>query len=63
MAIAPRLRRRAGGLPIGSADLDVRRRYLRQRRRLDSRTLTTVWVVAAALMGWLFIVGFTGLGH
>ncbi|MFN2582868.1 MAG: hypothetical protein ABR498_09035 [Candidatus Dormibacteria bacterium] len=63
MAAQARLRRRTAGLPTGSDELAVRRRYLRQRRRLDARGWTTLWVTVAALMGWLFIAGFAGLGH
>ena len=51
------------GRPDGASDLAVRRRYLRQRRRLDTRAWATFWVSLAAVMGWLFIAGFTGLGH
>ena len=58
-----RLRRRPGAQPTGWDALAVRRRYLRQRRRLDARGWTTLWVAVAALMGWLFIAGFAGLGH
>ncbi|MBV8195678.1 MAG: hypothetical protein JOY80_09135 [Candidatus Dormibacteraeota bacterium] len=50
-------------MPTGSDELAVRRRYLRQRRRLAVRAWATVWVAAAAVMGWLFIAGFAGLGH
>jgi len=63
VAVEPRLRRRAAALPTGSDELAVRRRYLRQRRRLAVRAWATVWVAAAAVMGWLFIAGFAGLGH
>ena len=63
MAVEPRLRRRPVALPTGSDGLAVRRRYLRQRRHLDARGWTTLWVVVAAVMGWLFIAAFTGLGH
>ena len=51
------------GRPSGTSDLAVRRRYLRQRRRLDTRAWATFWVSLAAIMGWLFIAGFAGLGH
>ena len=63
MATETRLRRPLAGSPTGSAELAVRRRYLRQRRRLDARGWTTMWVTVAAVMGWLFIAGFAGLGH
>ena len=55
--------RRSLGHPTGAAELAVRRRYLRQRRRLDTRAWATFWVSLAAVMGWLFIAGFAGLGH
>ena len=51
------------GRPTGASDLAVRERYLRQRRRLDTRAWATVWVSLAAVMGWLFIAGFAGLSH
>jgi hypothetical protein len=51
------------GRPTGASDLAVRRRYLRQRRRLATRAWATFWVSLAAVMGWLFIAGFAGLGH
>ena len=51
------------GRPTGASDLAVRRRYLRQRRRLDTRAWATFWVSLVAVMGWLFIAGFAGLGH
>ena len=61
MAMEPRVRRALA--PTGSDGLALRRRYLRQRRRLDARGWTTMWVTVAAVMGWLFIAGFAGLGH
>lgn len=60
---AERRSRRPLGHPNGSAELAVRQRYLRQRRRLDTRAWATFWVSLAAVMGWLFIAGFAGLGH
>jgi hypothetical protein len=50
--------------PDGSADLAVRRRYLRRSRRLEiGRAWITIWVAAFAVVGWLFIAGFAGFGH
>ena len=51
------------GKPSGADALAVRRRYLRQRRRITGRALTTLWVTVAAIVAWLFIVGFTGISH
>jgi hypothetical protein len=51
------------GRPNGTDALAVRRRYLRQRRRITGRVWTTMWVSVAAVVAWLFIVGFTGIGH
>ena len=51
------------GRPNGTDALAVRRRYLRQRRRTTGRVWTTLWVSVAAVVAWLFIVGFTGIGH
>lgn len=53
--------RRSIAVPNGLDELDVRRRYLRQRRRLATRAWASFWVTVAAIMGWLFIAGFTGL--
>lgn len=55
--------RRSPAAPTGFDELALRRRYLRQRRRLATRAWATFWVTAAAVLGWLFIAGFTGLGH
>ena len=52
--------------PGGDASLRVRERYLRrrsQRRRLGGRGLTALWVAVGAIVSWLFVVGFTVLGH
>ncbi|HEY7926106.1 MAG TPA: hypothetical protein VIG86_01660 [Candidatus Dormibacteraeota bacterium] len=52
--------------PSGGDSLRVRERYLRrrsQRRRLGDRGLTAIWVAVGALVSWLFVVGFTTLGH
>lgn len=53
-------------VPSGGDSLRVRERYLRrrsQRRRLSDRRLAALWVMVGALLSWLFVVGFTGLGH
>jgi len=58
------VRRLPRGGPDGSADLEVRRRYLRRSRRFATgRAWITVWVVAFAVVGWLFIAGFAGFNH
>ena len=50
--------------PDGSADLEVRVRYLRRSRRLAlGRVWLTTWIVVFAVVGWLFIAGFAGLNH
>jgi hypothetical protein len=53
--------------PSGLDDLEVRERWLkRQRARslVERRSgLIAVWVAIAALVSWLFIAGFAGLGH
>jgi hypothetical protein len=52
--------------PSGQASLRVRERYLRRRsarRRLGERGLTFLWVGVGAVLSWLFVVGFTTLGH
>jgi hypothetical protein len=54
------------GVPSGSASLHVRKRYLQrrsQRRRLSQRGLTALWLLAGAVVSWLFVVGFAALGH
>jgi hypothetical protein len=48
--------------PTGEDTLAVRERYLR-RRRAGNRGWITVWVTIGALLGWLFIAGFSLLGH
>jgi len=63
MAVETRIRRPGSGTPTGSDALAVRRRYLRQRRMVGATAWTTLWVTVAAVMGWLFIAGFAGLGH
>jgi hypothetical protein len=53
-------------VPSGGDSLRVRERYLRrrsQRRRLGDRGVTALWVMVGALLSWLFVVGFTTLGH
>lgn len=52
--------------PTGQDSLAARERYLRQQRRsrrLGDRGLAAVWVTLGALVSWLFIAGFAGLGH
>lgn len=52
--------------PRGDASLHVREQYLRrrsQRRRLGDRGMTALWMALAALISWLFVVGFATLGH
>jgi hypothetical protein len=64
MAEISPLRRLPRGGPDGSADLAVRRRYLRRSRRFATgRAWITIWVTAFALVGWLFIAGFAGFNH
>lgn len=53
-------------VPSGGDPLRVRERYLRrrsQRRRLGDRGMNALWVSVGALVSWLFVVGFTTLGH
>ena len=50
--------------PDGSADLEVRVRYLRRSRRLAlGRVWLTTWIAVFAVVGWLFIAGFAGFNH
>jgi hypothetical protein len=53
--------------PSGLDDLAVRERWLRQRRARDfagrRSGLIALWVVVAAIVAWLFIAGFAGMGH
>jgi hypothetical protein len=52
--------------PSGQASLRVRERYLRRRsarRRLGDRGMTALWVLVGALLSWIFVVGFSTLGH
>ena len=51
--------------PNGEDSLVVREAYLHDRRarRLTDRGITALWVLLGAVVGWLFIAGFTGLGH
>jgi hypothetical protein len=64
MAELSPLRRLPRSGPDGSADLAVRRRYLRRSRRFATgRAWITIWVAAFALVGWLFIAGFAGFNH
>ena len=63
MAEISPLRRLPRNQPDGSADLAVRRRYLRQRRLADGRILIAIWISFFAVVGWLFIAGFAGFNH
>jgi len=64
MFSSAQLRRMASpSQPNGADALAVRRRYLRQRRRMGDRGWIMLWVTVGAVIGWLFIVGFAGLGH
>jgi hypothetical protein len=51
--------------PSGEDSLVVREAYLHDRRTrgLTDRGITALWVLLGAVVGWLFIAGFTGLGH
>ena len=53
--------------PSGLDDLAVRERWLRQRRARDFAArrsgLIALWVAIAAVVCWLFVAGFAGLGH
>jgi len=53
--------------PSGLDDLAARRRWLRRRRALDRPARRTgwiaMWVAGGALVSWLFVAGFAGLGH
>ncbi|MGD0834664.1 MAG: hypothetical protein ABSA40_09630 [Candidatus Dormibacteria bacterium] len=54
-------------VPSGLDDLAARRRWLRRRRALDRPARRTgwiaMWVAGGALVSWLFVAGFAGLGH
>src|ERR1019366_5662035 len=53
--------------PSGLDDLTVRERWLHQRRAHDFASrrsgLIALWVTVAAVVAWLFIAGFAGMGH
>jgi hypothetical protein len=51
--------------PSGRDSLRLRRAYFRERRsyRLRDHRLGAGWVILAAVLSWLFIVGFTGFAH
>ena len=53
------------GAPSGLDDLAVRERWLKQRRNsgMGSRGLIALWLAAGALVCWLFVAAFAGLGH
>jgi hypothetical protein len=64
MAEISPVRRPPRGGPDGTADLEVRRRYIRRSRRFATgRVWITVWVAGFAVVGWLFIAGFAGFNH
>jgi len=64
MAEISPLRRLPRNQPDGSADLAVRRRYLRHRRLLaGGRVWIVLWIAFFAVIGWLFIAGFAGFNH
>jgi hypothetical protein len=53
-------------IPSGGDPLHIRERYLRrrsQRRRFGDRGITALWLGIGAVVSWLFVVGFTTLGH
>jgi cell division septal protein FtsQ len=62
MADAPR-----PAAPSGLDDLAVRERWLRRQRARDFAArrsgLIALWVAVVAVVAWLFVAGFTGLGH
>jgi hypothetical protein len=57
-------RKSAMALPSGKDTLHVRQAYFRERRRhLGNHRTITGWVMlSVAIVGWLFMAGFTGLG-
>jgi hypothetical protein len=54
-------------VPSGLDDLAVRERWLKRRRARDFAArrsgLIALWVAIAAVVFWLFVAGFAGLGH
>jgi hypothetical protein len=63
MADLSPVRRLPRNQPDGSADLAVRRRYLRSRRLADGRVWILLWIAFFAAVGWLFIAGFAGFNQ
>ena len=62
----PRQPRPTSAIPSGDEPLRVRERYLRrrsQRRNLGDRGIIAIWVAVTALVGWLFVVGFSLLAR
>ena len=62
----PHARRTTPSIPSGHEPLRVRERYLRrrsQRRSLGDRGIIAIWVAVTALVGWLFVVGFSLLAR
>lgn len=49
--------------PSGRDSLDVRERFLKQRRHLVDRGLVAMWITVCTIFCWIFIAGFAGLGH
>ena len=51
--------------PSGNDSLSVRRAYFRDRRsrHFGDRGMIAIWVILGTVVSWLFIAGFTGLGH
>lgn len=63
MAQISPVRRLSRNQPDGSADLAVRRRYLRRQRFAMGRVWIALWIAFFAIVGWLFIAGFAGFNH
>jgi hypothetical protein len=57
------MRVRRISLPSGQDTVQVRREYFRNRRRRVSDLRFAVWAIPFALISWLYIAGFTGLGN
>ncbi len=63
MSLDPHEKPVAAAAPSGADSLAVRLRYLRRRRGQSDRGWVALWVTVGALIGWLFIAGFSLLGH
>jgi hypothetical protein len=59
------MKRRMTSPPSGDDSLQVRRAYFRghRSRPFGVWSLTTFSVTLGAVVSWLFIAGFAGLGH